>query len=74
MAVGCVQHYSTHFIKKIGKLLEPLFKKTANKGKKVLKMLILAYFFTKNELYGQNDNSIPKPLLCLKFLKNVRKK
>ena len=36
-------------------------------------MLILAYF-TKNELYGQNDNSIPKPLLCLKFLQNSRNK
>ena len=37
-------------------------------------MLILAYFFTKNELYGQNDHSIPKPLLCLKLLQNFRKK
>ena len=37
MVVGCVQHYSTHFIKKIGKLLEPFFhkvQKTAKKGKK----------------------------------------
>ena len=25
MLVGCVQHYSTHFLKKIGKLLEPFF-------------------------------------------------
>ena len=37
-------------------------------------MPILAYFFTKNELYGQNDHSIAKPLLYLKFLQNVRKK
>ena len=37
-------------------------------------MPILAYFFTKNELYGENDHSIPKPLLCLKFLQNIRKK
>ena len=29
-------------------------------------MRILAYFWTINELYGQNDHSIPKPLLCLK--------
>ena len=27
MVVGCVQHYSTHFIKKIEKSLEPLFHK-----------------------------------------------
>ena len=31
----------------------------------VPKLLILAYLFTKNELYGQNDHSIPKSLLCL---------
>ena len=37
-------------------------------------MLILAYFFTKNELYGQNDHSIAKPLLYLKSLQNVRNK
>ena len=49
MVVVCVQHYSTHFIKKIGKLLEPFFQKTAIKGKKGQKrakkgkMLILAY-------------------------------
>ena len=37
MVVGCVQHYSTHFIKIIGKSLEPFFykvQKTAKKGKK----------------------------------------
>ena len=37
MVVGCVQHYSTHFIKKIGKSLGPFFhkvQKTAKKGKK----------------------------------------
>ena len=36
MVVGCV-HYSTHFIKKIGKSLEPFFhkvQKTAEKGQK----------------------------------------
>ena len=40
MVVGCVQHYSTHFIKKIGKSLEPFFhkvQKTAKKGKKCQK-------------------------------------
>ena len=51
MVVGCVQHYSTHFIKKLGKLFEPFFHKvqnTAKKGQKKAtnwaKMLILAYF------------------------------
>ena len=45
MVVGCVQHYSTHFIKKIGKSLEPFFhkvQKTAKKGKKGPKRAILA--------------------------------
>ena len=45
MVVGCVQHYSTHFIKKIGKLLEPFFHKvqqTARKGQKGPKRAILA--------------------------------
>ena len=37
MVVGCVQHYSTHFIKKLGKSLELFFhkvQKTAKRGKK----------------------------------------
>ena len=37
MVVGCVQHYSTHFIKKIGKSLEPFFRnvqKTARNDQK----------------------------------------
>ena len=45
MVVGCVQHYSTHFIKKLGKSLEPFFRKvqkTAKNGKKWPKMPILA--------------------------------
>ena len=31
-------------------------------------------FFTKTEFDGQNDHSIFKPLLCLKFLQKFRKK
>ena len=45
MVIGCVQNYSTHFIKKIGKSLEPFFhkvQKTAKKGKKGPKRSILA--------------------------------
>ena len=41
MVVVCVQHYSTHFIKKLGKSLESFFhkvQKTAKKGKKWPKM------------------------------------
>ena len=37
MVVGCVQHYSTHFIRKIGQSLEPFFhklQKTVKKGQK----------------------------------------
>ena len=40
MVVGCVQHYSTHYIKKIGKSLEPFFhkvQKTAKKGQQMAK-------------------------------------
>ena len=53
MVVGCVQHYSTYFIIKLGKSLElfyPKVQKTAKKGKKGqkrankwAKMQILAY-------------------------------
>ena len=32
--VGCVQHYSTHFIKKIGKSLKPFFRKVQKNAKK----------------------------------------
>ena len=45
MVVGCVQHYSTHFNKKLGKSLEPFFhkvQKTAKKGQKGEKRGILA--------------------------------
>ena len=48
MVVGCVQHYSTDFLKKIGKSLEPFFhkvqknEKRAKKGKKGQKWAILA--------------------------------
>ena len=37
MVVGCVQHYSRHFVKKLGKLLESFFRKvqkTAKNGQK----------------------------------------
>ena len=50
MVVGCVQHYSTHFIKKIGKSLEPFFhkvQKPAKKGQKGPKRGILAILRTK---------------------------
>ena len=50
MIVGCVQHYSTHFIKILEKSLEPIshnVQKTAKKGQKMPqigpKMTILAY-------------------------------
>ena len=45
MAVSCVQHYSTHFIKKLGKSLEQFFhkvQKTAKNGQKGAKGVILA--------------------------------
>ena len=41
MAVGCVQYYSTHFVKKLGKSLESFFRKdqkTAKNGPKWPKM------------------------------------
>ena len=50
MVAGCVQHYSTHFLKKIGKSLEPFFhkvQKTAKNGQKGAKRGIL-YILGKN--------------------------
>ena len=51
MVVSCVQHYYTHFIKKLEESLESFFiksKKTAKKGgkgqKREPKILILGYF------------------------------
>ena len=37
MVVGCVQHYSTHFLNKIGKSLEPFFHKVQKTAKKGIK-------------------------------------
>ena len=37
MVVGCVQHYYTHYIKKIGKSLEPFFHKVQKTAKKCKK-------------------------------------
>ena len=59
MVVGCVQHYSTHYIKKIGKSLETFFhkvqknEKRAKKGQKGPKRAILAKLaiFIKKRLH-----------------------
>ena len=57
MIVGCVQHYSTHFIKKIGKSLEPFFHKVqktakrANKGQKGTQMGVVAILRKKGPRY-----------------------
>ena len=37
MVVGCVKHYSTHFIQKLGKSLQPFFHKVQKTAKKVKK-------------------------------------
>ena len=42
MVVGCVEHYSTHFSKELGKLLESFFHKVQKTVKKWLEMPILA--------------------------------
>ena len=42
MIVSCVEHYTTHFSKKIGKSLEPFFHKVPKKCEKMAKMPILA--------------------------------
>ena len=46
MAVGCVQHYSTHFIKKLGKSFEPFSHKVKNCQKGP----------TKAKNWAQNDD------------------
>ena len=50
MVVGCVQHYSTHFINKLGKSLESFFLKVKKKCKKWQKMLNLA----KSAIFRKN--------------------
>ena len=50
MVVGCVKHYSTHFIKKLGKSLEPFFnkvQKTATKRAKKGDFSKISYFYEK---------------------------
>ena len=56
MVVGCVQHYSTHYIKKIGKSLEPFFhkvqtnEKKGKKGQQMGKKGDFSYFRKKRAL------------------------
>ena len=69
MAVGCVQHYSTHYIKKIGKSLEPFFhkvQKTEKKGQKGAKKGILA-------ILGKEGCAMFEPVWMPNFMPNFRK-
>ena len=47
MVVGCVQHYSTNFVKKLGKSLESFFRKVKKNCKKWGKMAKNADFSQK---------------------------
>ena len=65
MVVSCVQHYSTHFIKKIGKSLEPFFhkvQKTAKKGKKGPKRAKKGDFSKISNIYKKNGHVTSEPL------------
>ena len=46
MSVGCVQHYSTHFIQKLGKSLELFFHKVQKTAKNGAKNADFRLFFT----------------------------
>ena len=66
MVVGCVQHYSTHYIRKIGKSLEPFFhkvQKTAKKGD----------FSKISNMYKKKGHAIFEPLRCRNFIPSFRK-
>ena len=72
MVVGCVQHYSTHFVKKLGKSLESFFckvKKTAKNCKKWPKN-----DFRKISNFLVKSGSVTfHPLLVPNFMPNIGK-
>ena len=73
MGVRCVQHYSTHYIKKIGKSLEPFFhkvqkmKKRGKNDQKGAKRGILSILGKKRLC---DVSSLIDPYLHAKFGKN----
>ena len=76
MVGGCVKHYSTHFIKKLGKSLEPFFhkiQKTAKKGKKGPKRAKKVDFSKISDFYKKNGHSTFKPLWMPNFMPSFRK-
>ena len=76
MVVGCVQHYSIHFINKLGKSLEPFFhkipkncKKGQKRAKKGPKRAILA----KSAICIKNGYAMFEPLRWPNFIPSFRK-
>ena len=64
MVVGCVKHYSTHFITTIGKSLEPFFhkvQKTAKKGKKGTKRDKKGDFSKISNMYKKRPRYVRAP-------------
>ena len=64
MVVGCGKHYSTHYIKKIGKSLEPFFhkvQKTAKKGKKGPKRAKKGDFSKISNMYKKRATLFSSP-------------
>ena len=65
MVVGCVQHYSTHFIKKLGKWLEPFFhkiQKNAKKGNKGPKRAKKGDFSKISDIYKKRLQYVQAPM------------
>ena len=73
MVVGCVQHYSTHFFKKIGKSLETFFEIIAKVYGVVdvdLKLLISVSCFEKNH---HRTLTVKKLKICFNLFSNYPK-
>ena len=82
MVVCCVQQYSTHFIKKLGKSLELFFHKvhkTVKKGKKGQKWQKRAKRAKKGDfskisnMYQKKGHAIFEPLRCPNFIPSFKK-
>ena len=76
MVVDCVQHYSKHFINKLGKSLEPFFIKSKTllkKGNKGPTRAKKGDFSKISDIYKKNGFSTFKPLWMPNFMPSFRK-
>ena len=69
MAVGCVQHYSTHFVKQLGKSLESFYRKV----QKTAKMAKIADFSKISNFWKKSVSVTFEPLLVPNFIQSFGK-